>query len=125
MLLRRTVSILALVSAVLVAAPATARQQRTTSVGVGQHEFRVAIYRASVPSGVVRFNVENFGEDRHDLVVIDRNGREKARSAELRAGQRTVVSVRLAPGTYKLRCDVADHARRGMRGTISVRRPRR
>jgi plastocyanin len=96
-----------------------------TAVGIGEREFRIAVYRASVPAGPVRFNVTNYGEDRHDLVVLDREDRVLARSAEVSAGGRTSVRVRLSAGTYRLRCDVADHAARGMRATLRVRRPSR
>jgi plastocyanin len=103
---------------------AAARPQPTTAVGVSAREFHFGLYRTSVPRGTVRFNLTNFGEDRHDLVVLTRDGRELGRSAEVRAGERTTLRLRLAPGTYKLRCDVADHARRGMRTSIQVTRPR-
>lgn len=115
-----------LASAVLCAAlPAAASAaQPVTSVGVGAREFRLAIYRDSAPRGILRFNLENFGEDVHNLVVRDRRGREVARSQEARSGQRTTLRVRLAAGRYRLVCDIADHERRGMRASILVRRPR-
>jgi uncharacterized cupredoxin-like copper-binding protein len=46
-----------------------------------------------------------------------------ARTAEIAAGGRATLRVRLGAGTYRLRCDVADHARRGMRARIRVVRP--
>lgn len=103
-------------------ATADAGGRPATAVGVSAREYRFGVYRASVPRGVVRFNLANYGEDGHDLVVLDRAGRELARSQEVRAGQRTSLSVRLSPGTYRLRCDVADHARRGMRASLQVTR---
>jgi plastocyanin len=122
MLARRTGTILAVAGAVVVAAPAPARERPATAVGVGAREFRFAVYRASVPKGTVRFNVTNRGEDGHDLVVLDRRGRELARSPEVRPGRQASVQVRLAPGSYRLRCDLADHAARGMQATIRVTR---
>jgi hypothetical protein len=91
-----------------------------TAVGVAAREFRLAAYRTSVPRGPVRFNLINYGEDGHDLVVRTRGGREVARLPEVRAGQRATLSARLAPGTYRLVCDITDHERRGMRTTIRV-----
>jgi hypothetical protein len=113
-------------AALLVPAGVSARSDSPpTAVGVGAREFRFGIYRTSVPRGLVRFNVTNYGEDGHDLVVLDRSGRELGRSAEIRAGQRATVQVRLTPGTYQLHCDLADHARRGMTTSIRVTRPAR
>ena len=120
--------VVALVAASLAAAGVAAAAQhgahaaRATAVGVGAREFRFAVYRASVPAGGVRFNVTNYGEDGHDLVVLDRRGRRLASSGEVRSGAQASVAVHLAPGTYRLRCDLADHARRGMHTTIRVTR---
>jgi plastocyanin len=117
----------ALVAAVLAAAaavsPADARRATpATSVGVGAREFRLAAYRASVPRGVVRFNLANYGEDGHDLVVQTRGGSDVARTGEIKAGRRATLQLRLAPGTYRLICDLSDHEARGMRTTIRVTR---
>jgi plastocyanin len=113
----------ALAAALLPAAAlAGAARQPSTAVGVGAREYRLGAYRSTVPRGVVRFNLTNYGEDRHDLVVLDRRGRMLARSGEVRSGGRATVRVRLVPGTYTLRCDIADHARLGMHTTIRVTR---
>jgi plastocyanin len=112
-----------LLAALLSVAPADARRRpTTTSVGVSAREYRLAAYRASVPRGVVRFNLANYGEDGHDLVVEARDGRDLARTGEVRAGKRTTLQLRLAPGTYRLVCDLADHAARGMVTTLRVTR---
>ncbi|ADB49533.1 cupredoxin domain-containing protein [Conexibacter woesei] len=103
------------------AAPAPGGQlQRSTAVGVSAREFRLTPYRTRVPAGEVRFNLTNFGEDAHDLVVRSASGRVVGRSAEVRAGSRTVLRVRLRRGSFRLSCDVADHARRGMRATLKA-----
>ena len=112
-----------LLAAVLAARPADARRPLpTTSVGVGAREYRLAAYRTSVPRGTVRFNLANYGEDGHDLVVRATGGRELGRTGEVRAGKRTTLQLRLAPGTYRLICDLADHEVRGMRATLKVTR---
>ncbi|HKG38833.1 MAG TPA: cupredoxin domain-containing protein [Conexibacter sp.] len=112
-----------LLAAVFAARPADARRSLpTTSVGVGAREYRLTAYRTSVPRGTVRFNLANYGEDRHDLVVRTRGGRELARTAEVRAGKRATLQVRLGPGTYRLICDLADHEVRGMHTTLRVTR---
>lgn len=101
-------------------AAAAARPKRSTAVGVGAREFRLAVYRSRVRVGEVRFNLVNYGEDAHDLVVRDRSGRVRGRSEEVRPGRRTTLTVRLARGGYRLSCDVADHAQRGMRAALKV-----
>jgi len=121
MLARLGIAVAAL--AACAATGALAAKRPATAVGVGEREFRIAVYRESVPPGPVRFNVTNRGEDRHDLVVRDRDGRELARTGEIPAGGQASLRVRLSAGTYRLRCDVADHARRGMRARIRVVRP--
>lgn len=113
----------ALLAALLAAGSADARRPLpTTSVGVGAREYRLAAYRTSVPRGTVRFNLANYGEDGHDLVVRTRGGRELGRTGEVRAGRRATLQLRLAPGTYRLVCDLADHEARGMRTTVTVTR---
>jgi plastocyanin len=121
---RRTLLAAAAFAAALPAARAGADARQATAVGVSAREFRLAVYRDSAPRGVLRFNLANYGEDAHNLVVRDRDGRELARSQEARAGQRTTLRVRLAAGRYRLVCDLADHERRGMRTSIVVTRPR-
>ena len=115
-----------LLCAVLVALPAAGAQARrrapATSVGVSAREYRFAAYRTSVPRGVVRFNLANYGEDGHDLVVETAGGRDLARTGEVRSGRRATLQLRLAPGTYRLVCDLADHEARGMRTTFRVTR---
>jgi plastocyanin len=117
------VLVVALGAGALLAVAAAARPRApVASVGVGAREFRLAVYRTAVPRGVVRLNLANYGEDRHDLVVQTRDGRELARSGEVRAGRRASVQLRLAPGRYRLICDLADHEARGMRATLRVTR---
>ena len=113
-----------LLAAVLDAGRADARRRAlpTTSVGVGAREYRLAAYRTSVPRGTVRFNLANYGEDGHDLVVRTSSGRDLARTGEVRAGKRATLALRLAPGSYRLICDLADHEARGMRTTFRVTR---
>ena len=95
-----------------------------TSVGVAEREFRIAVYRRTVAPGTIRFNVRNFGEDAHDLTVVDKRGTVLAASPEIRSNGRETVTVKLArPGTYRLLCLKLDHAARGMRASILVKRP--
>jgi plastocyanin len=96
-----------------------------TSVGVSEREFRISVYRSTVAPGTVRFNVRNFGEDAHDLTVLDLRGNVLAASPEIRSDRRATVTVKLTrPGRYRLVCLKLDHAQRGMRAAVVVKRPR-
>ncbi len=97
---------------------------RTTAVGVGLREYRIALYRSRVLPGRVRFNLENLGEDAHDLRVIGPSGSAssiRATSAELRAGDRAVLTVTLRRrGLYTVVCTLGDHEAQGMLSRLRV-----
>jgi plastocyanin len=96
-----------------------------TSVGVSEREYRISVYRRTVPPGTLRFNVTNFGEDAHDLAVSDSRGTVLAASPEIRSDKRATVTVKLSrPGRYSLVCMKLDHAARGMKAVVVVKRPR-
>jgi plastocyanin len=104
------------------AAPAAAKAP-TTSVGVSEREIRNSTYRATVAPGKVKFNIHNFGEDTHNLVVRGPKGYQ-ATGADVDPGDNTSVTVNLRrPGTYTLLCTKANHARLGMKTRIRVKRP--
>lgn len=99
---------------------------KATSVGVAEREFRISPYRRTVPTGNLKFNVRNFGEDVHDLVVISPKGRKLGTTGEIRAGNQGVLRVKVnSPGIYRLVCTQGDHAARGMKSRIVVRATRR
>ena len=112
-----------MIAAALVLAVAAA----PTSVGVAQREYRLTLYRASVPRGLVELNVRNYGEDGHNLVVLSRSGKKVlAQMPEVAAGATASLRVRLRrAGRYPLVCTVDDHLARGMRTSLRVRRARR
>ncbi len=104
---------------------ATPHAARSTAVGVSEREYRIGVYRRTVAPGTVRFNVTNFGEDAHDFTVTTRRGTVVASLPEIRSERQDTLRVRLTrPGTYRLLCTQLDHAARGMRATVVVRRPR-
>ncbi len=104
---------------------ASAHALKSTAVGVSEREYRIGVYRSTVAPGNVRFNVTNFGQDAHALTVTTRRGTVIATSPEIRSERQATLKVRLTrPGTYRLLCLKLDHAARGMRATVVVRRPR-
>jgi plastocyanin len=99
---------------------------RPTAVGVGEREWRIALYRSRVPVGRVRFNVRNFGEDGHDLAVRGRDGKVLGHLPELRAGETGSLTVRLRRrGRYTVFCSLLGHEERGMRAVLRVVRRER
>lgn len=115
-------ALLATLAAALAGAPAASSSP--TAVGVSAREFSLSLYRPTVKAGTVRFNLTNFGEDGHDLAVIAPSGKQVGSTSEVRgAGGRGKVEVKLAkPGRYTLLCTLADHAGRGMKVTLRVKR---
>ena len=115
---------LALCAAAAAVAPGAAQAPTPgTAVGVAEREFTISPYRRSVRPGLVRFNVRNYGEDGHNLVVVDPQGRKLVESPEIEPGARYTLPVRLRrQGVYRLLCTQADHLRRGMKARIRVRR---
>jgi plastocyanin len=91
-------------------------------VGVGTHEYRFGLYRNTVRPGAVQFNLHDFGEDAHNLVVFGPRGYRSAVSPDVVPGRDVSFAVRLRrTGTYRLVCVKPGHAARGMRATLRVR----
>lgn len=106
--------------ALLASAPVA--DARTTNVGIGLREFRLAPYREVVKTGHVRFYVTNHGEDGHNVVVM-RRGRVYGETPEIRSREEHTFRVRLRrAGHYRLVCTIADHEARGMKARLIVRR---
>jgi hypothetical protein len=119
--------LLGIAAALLASAAAPpAAGARPTAVGVGEREWRVALYRSTVPVGFVRFNVRNFGEDGHDLAVRNRRGRVRGQMPEIRPGTRGSLTVRLRrPGRFVVFCSLAGHEELGMRAELRAKKRRR
>jgi plastocyanin len=107
--------------ALALAAPAEAAAP-TTAVGVSEREYRIQPYRTTVKPGKVKFNVHNFGEDTHNLVVRGPKG-YKATGADIAPGQNSSLTLNLRrTGTYTLLCTKANHAQLGMKVRFKVKR---
>lgn len=119
------VGLLGALTPVALGLPARGATAPLTAVGVSEREWRIALYRGTVPLGRVRFNVRNFGEDGHDLVVRGPRGGVLAALGEIRPARTGSLTVRFRrTGRYTLFCSIADHEQRGMSAVIRVR-PRR
>lgn len=83
-------------------------------------EFRFSLSRMVVPAGRLRLQLDNIGEDEHDLRVIGPRGAARAETGLVAPGRVGELRVRLARGRYTLVCTVADHAARGMTTSLRV-----
>ncbi len=102
----------------LVALPAIA-QTTTVTIEMGDYYFNPA--NPTLVAGSYTIVAVNVGEKRHNL-IIDGNGVYK-QSREVGSGGRDSFTIDLAPGTYRIYCDIGDHLARGMRGTLTVTAP--
>ncbi len=85
-------------------------------------EFRFSTSRRAVPAGVLRLQLKNIGED--DLRLVGPRGTARAETGVVDPGELGGFRVRLAKGRYTFYCTVADHAERGMAGTLLVTKRR-
>jgi hypothetical protein len=91
-------------------------------LGVGASEFHLVLSRASVKAGRVVIELDNNGQDVHDLRLRRIGGTRTYSFPLTKPGARATLTLRLLPGRYRLWCSVADHAQLGMRAVLRVRR---
>ena len=120
MRLRALLVALVVASALLAAGAAQARAP--VAVGVGLKEFRVSISRPVIKPGKLKLVLNNRGEDVHDIAV-KRGSKLIAKSRAVGSEKRGTLRLTLRKsGRYTLVCLIADHAKRGMRATLRVRK---
>jgi hypothetical protein len=91
-------------------------------VGVGATEFHLMLSRASVNAGKVVIELQNDGQDPHDLRLHRIGGRRTYRIPLTGPGRHADLQLKLLPGKYRLWCSVANHAQLGMQAVLRVRR---
>jgi uncharacterized cupredoxin-like copper-binding protein len=88
---------------------------------VREHEYRIGLSRLSVAAGTVIVELDNEGQDGHDLRVARVGANQPVLSfAELRSGTRATKTVTLRRGTYRLWCSLPGHEAAGMRAVLRV-----
>ena len=90
-------------------------------LGVSASEFHLVLSRPSVKAGVVEIELQNTGEDPHDLRVRRVGGTHTFSIPMTDPGKRRSVSIRMKRGRYRLWCSLADHASLGMQAFLRVR----
>jgi hypothetical protein len=91
-------------------------------LGVSASEFHLTLSRASVKTGRVLIQLQNDGQDVHDLRLRRIGGTRTYTFPPTSPGGRATLSLRLLPGRYRLWCSVTNHAQLGMRAVLRVRR---
>jgi uncharacterized cupredoxin-like copper-binding protein len=91
-------------------------------LGVTATEFHLMLSRASVKAGVVEIELQNDGQDPHDLRVRRVGGSHTFNVPLVDPGERRTVAIHVKPGSYRLWCSVADHRALGMQAVLRVRR---
>ena len=74
---------------------------------------------ARSPPGSIEFNVNNRGEDDHNLAV--RGGGQEYGKIDVAPGESDTLTLDLGLGSYTLYCSLPDHEEAGMSVNISVR----
>jgi hypothetical protein len=120
-------------AAMVVAIPSASGQGHAASdpparLLVAATEFRLTLSRGTIRPGVAIVQLENRGEDDHDLRLrrISRPDRPTARWSLTRPGRLSQLDLRLSQGRYRLWCSLPGHRGLGMRAVLRVsRQPRR
>ncbi|MGP4019035.1 hypothetical protein [Saccharopolyspora sp. 5N708] len=90
----------------------------TIPVAVRMTEFRLEMPTHLAP-GPYAFNAVNAGSVVHAL-AIEGPGVANQSTAVVQSGQSAVLTVTLAPGSYRFYCPVGRHAEEGMELTVLV-----
>ena len=84
-------------------------------------EFRFSLSRTVIKHGLAVIELRNIGEDAHDLRLRRVGGTRVYLWPVAQPGQTIDKELKLLPGTYRLTCGVANHARLGMVATLHVK----
>ena len=104
----------AIAALVHVQAPAPARLQ------VVAQEYRFGLSRLHLHAGLAVIELDNFGQDPHDLRVQRAGAKHVAGTGIVAPGQRADLTVRLTPGRYSFWCSLANHRQLGMHAELIV-----
>lgn len=84
-------------------------------------EFYFVLSRPSVEPGVVTIELNNRGEDPHNLnLLLEGGGGEALVLPETDSEARSLASFDLPAGKYKLWCSLPEHEEQGMTATLQV-----
>lgn len=103
------------------APPAPEPEPEANRLAVKSTEFYFVLSRPSVEAGEVTIELNNQGEDPHNLNLrLDGDEGEPHEIAETASLQRSVASFDLPAGKYRLWCSLPEHEEKGMATTLVV-----
>ncbi|MGE5409249.1 MAG: hypothetical protein ACM3NV_11635 [Syntrophothermus sp.] len=104
------------------AAPEPEPEPVANRLGVRAVEYYFVLSRPRVSAGEVTIELDNRGEDGHDLRLQRQGGGEEPvlEIAETQSLQHTTASFDLPAGTYELWCGLPGHREKGMETTLVV-----
>jgi plastocyanin len=90
-------------------------------LGVKASEFKFVLSRPSLEAGEAIVELDNQGEDPHNLNLQLANGQgPEFHVGEIGSQKRIQARFTLPPGTYKLWCSIPGHEELGMKATLDV-----
>ncbi len=89
-------------------------------LGVKAWEFGFTLSAIEIKAGDTIIELNNQGEDSHDLHVQRVDGDDEIATPETGPGQVNQIRFTTTPGIYRLWCSLPTHAQRGMDTTITV-----
>jgi uncharacterized cupredoxin-like copper-binding protein len=113
--------------------PVAPKPAGPTVVHVKVSEWKVEVDRSSVPTGAVKFMIDNVGQKQHELVLeeagavdkaLEANGKT-AEASDIDPGKSAVLEWTIdKPGKYQVAChknvDGTDHFKAGMTIPLTV-----
>jgi plastocyanin len=102
-------------------APAPEPEPEANRLAVKSAEYYFVLSRPSVKAGEVTIELNNQGEDPHNLNLRpEGSDAEPLQIPETDSLQRSVASFDLEPGKYRLWCSLPEHEERGMATSLTV-----
>jgi uncharacterized cupredoxin-like copper-binding protein len=90
-------------------------------LGVSTQEFHLTLSRPAVKAGVLEIELQNDGQDPHDLRVRRVGGTHTFSIPLTQPGKHRTLALHVRPGHYRLWCSIADHRALGMQTDLRVR----
>lgn len=89
-------------------------------LGVKAWEFGFTLSRKELDAGDTIIELNNQGEDDHNLHIQRIEGGDELSTPDTVPGQTSLLRFTTTPGTYRLWCSLPTHSERGMETTLEV-----
>jgi plastocyanin len=113
---------LVLLTALVVVAAASGASPSPSRVQIIAREYSYSLSRLHVKAGTAIIELDNFGQDAHDLRLQRAGSSHISGLGKIAAGRIGDLTLHLAPGRYSLWCSLQDHRKLGMHAALLVTR---